>query len=216
MVELDFKALIRRKNDYNTKRNAYENQNSNIQKFMNWKAYENKNLLVPDRDNFEFKGKKYRKVILNPKLDSALCAIDKYWPPESEVVTSGVRTPEDSLRIIRTYLKKKDLARFYPEAMTCGINDKDEDLYVWQTAWSHLLSLKVIINPPLPAKCLMDYYRNGKNRKGQTIGQSPHTRGTAIDLSGIDSEVIVKRLVEDGMIRSYLVERENNCIHIDV
>jgi hypothetical protein len=171
---------------------------------MNWKAYDNKNLLVP------------RSVVLNERLNSVLCAIDKYWPPNGETVTSGVRTPEDSLRIIRTYLKRKDLARIYPEAMTCAIDDKDGDIYAWQTAWSHLLSLKVIINPPLPAKCLMDYYRNGKNKKGQIIGQSPHIRGTAIDLSGIDSEVIVKRLVEDGMIRSYLVERENNCIHIDI
>lgn len=173
---------------------------------MNWKAYENKNLIVP------------KTVVLNERLNSTLCAIDKYWPPNGETVTSGVRTPEDSLRIIQTYLKKKDLARVYPEAMALTrIGDFATDgKYVWQKPWSHLLSLGVIINPPLPAECLMDYYRNGKNKKGHKIYQSPHIRGTAFDLSGTDSEVIVKRLVEDKMIRGYLVERENNCIHIDI
>lgn len=172
---------------------------------MKWEAYNNKNLLVPE------------KVLLNEHLNSTLCAIDKYWPPKGETVTSGVRSTEDSLRIIRTYLKSKDLIRIYPDAMTCAIDAKLPDgNYVWQMAWSHLLNKGVIINPPLPAACLMDYYRNGKNKKGQIINQSPHIRGTAIDISGTDSEVIVKRLVEDKMIRGYLVERENNCIHIDI
>lgn len=172
---------------------------------MKWTAYNNKNLLVPE------------KIILNEHLNSVLCAIDKYWPPNGETVTSGVRSPEDSLRIIRNYLKSKDLARVYPDAMTCAIDAKlPNGYYVWQMAWSNLLNKGVIINPPLPAACLMDYFRGGVNKKGRVIGQSPHTRGTAIDLSGIDSGVIVKRLVEDKMIRGYLVERENNAIHLDV
>jgi hypothetical protein len=172
---------------------------------MRWTAYDNKNLLVPE------------KVLLNEHLNSTLCAIDKYWPPKGETVTSGIRSPEDSLRIIRTYLKSKGLSLKYPEAMTCAIDEKKPDgTYVWQKAWSNLLNIGVIINPPLPAACLMDYIRGGINKIGKVISQSPHIRGTAIDISGTDSEVIVKRLVEDGMIRGYLVERENNCIHIDV
>jgi hypothetical protein len=172
---------------------------------MKWEAYNNKNLLVPDN------------IILNERLNSTLVAIDKYWPPAAEKVTSGVRTPEDSLRIIRNYLKSKGLALKYPEAMTCEMDAKNPDgTYVWQKAWSNLLNIGVIINPPLEAECLMDYIRNGKNKIGQTIRQSPHVRGTSIDLSGIDSHTIVKRLVEDKMIRGYLLERENNCIHIDV
>lgn len=171
---------------------------------MEWEAYKNKNLIVPE------------KVVLNPTLNSVLVAIDKYWPPKGETVTSGVRVPEDSLRIIRTYLKSKNLAKDYPEAMTCLIDEMKDGQYVWQMAWSNLLSIGVIINPPLAAKCLMDYHRNGVNKKGQLIGQSPHTRGTAFDLSGTDSLTIVKRLVEDKMIRGYLLERENNCIHCDL
>jgi hypothetical protein len=171
---------------------------------MTYKAYENKNLLVPGH------------IKLTPELDVVLTGVDHYWPPKSETVTSALRDPEDSLRIIRQYLKRRGLDTKYPEAMTCDIDAKDGDQYVWQMAWSHLLSLNVIINPPLPAKCLMDYVRNGINKKGQVIGQSPHIKGKAFDIGGLDSITIVKRLVEDGMIRGYLVERENNCIHIDI
>lgn len=178
---------------------------------MKWTAYNNKNLLVPE------------SVVLNERLNSVLCAIDKYWPPAGEKVTSGVRTPEDSLRIIRAYLKSKDLARIYPDAMICKIDAKlPNGQYVWQMAWSHLLNKGVIINPPFPAACLMDYVRGGVNKKGQVIWQSPHIprkdnplKG-AFDISGTDSLTIVKRLVEDKMIRGYLLERENNCIHIDI
>jgi hypothetical protein len=183
---------------------------------MRWSAYDNKNLIVPDVDDFEFNGRKYKKVLLNERLNATLVNIDKYWAPNSEIVTSGLRVPKDSLRIIRQYLVAKDLARVYPDAMTCSIDDKYPDgNYVWQMAWSHLLNKGVIINPPLAAKVLMDYIRNGVNKKGNIIGQSPHILG-AFDLSGLDSLTIVKRLVEDGMIRGYLVERENNCLHCDI
>lgn len=180
------------------------------------KSYSNKNLLVPDHDDFEFQGRKYRKVILTDELDSILFSIDKYWPEKSEIVTSGVRIPDDSLRIIRQYMRSKGLDRKYPEAMTCDILDKVGSEYVWQKGWSALLNSGVIVNPPFEAVCLMDYFRNGINKKGNLIGQSPHVKKKAFDLSGTDSLTIVKRLVEDKMIRGYLLERENNCLHCDI
>lgn len=184
---------------------------------MEWKAYQNKNLIVPGYDNYKFQGKVYRKVILTPELDIVACAIDKYWPPASEIMTSGVRVPEDSLRIIRGYLVSEGLDKKYPEAIGCKIDEKySNGQYLWQMAWSNLLNIGLIINPPFSARCLMDYWRDGINKKGQVIGQSPHVKKKAFDLSGIDSLVIVKRLVEDKMIKSYLLERKNNCIHMDV
>lgn len=175
---------------------------------MTFKSYENKNLLVPE------------SIVLTPELDIVLQHIDKYWPPASETVTSGLRQPEDQLRIIRRYLKVKGIEKDYPVAMTCTIEQKIEregkEYYAWQFAWSRLLNLGVIINPPFPAEVLEDYFRNRVNKKGQTIQQSPHTRGKAFDLSGLDSLTIVKRLLEDKQIRGYLVERENNCIHVDI
>lgn len=169
------------------------------------RAYQNKNLIVPS------------SVVLNERLDNVLSEIDHYWEGRKETVTSGVRTPSDQLRIIRNYLKSKGLADKYPDVFKL-----DEDMktpggeYVWQMAWSNLLHIGVIINPPFPAIVLMDYIRNHKNKKGQRIGQSPHTRGNAFDLSGLDSLDIVKKLLLDGKIKSYLPERENNCLHIDI
>lgn len=170
------------------------------------KSYSNRYLKVPPT------------VVLNEKIDALLYEIDCDFRDHPETVTSGVRTSEDQLRIIRKYLRAKGLDDNYPEAMTCAVNDKtdDQSQFVWQKGWSALLNAGVIINPPLPAVVLMDYIRNGVNKKGQLIGMSPHTRGTAFDLSGTDSLKIVQALKLKGKIRGYLLERENNCLHVDL
>lgn len=157
-------------------------------------------------------------VVLNDALDSKIAEIDHYWEGRKEMVTSGVRDANDQIRIIRKYLTSKGLSSKYPEAMTGDVKSVDPEtgLYKWQMGWSALLNIGVIINPPFTAVVLMDYLRNGKNKKGQSIGQSPHTRGTAFDISGLDSAGIVKQLKDDGKIRNYLIERENNAIHIDI
>jgi hypothetical protein len=169
------------------------------------KAYTNRYLRVPT------------SVVLNAALDKVLYEIDCDFRESPETVTSAVRIPEDQLRIIRKYLRTKGLDDNYPEALACTIHDKDAaGNYVWQKAWSHLLNIGVIINPPLAAVALMDYWRNGVNKRGQLIGQSPHTRGTAFDLSGLDSLRVVQGLKLKGKIKGYLVERENSCIHCDI
>lgn len=170
------------------------------------KSYSNRYLKVPP------------SVVLNDKIDALLYDIDCDFKNNPETVTSAVRTSEDQLRIIRKYLRAKGLDNKYPEAMTARVEDKTEDQsqFVWQKGWSALLNAGVIINPPLPAVALMDYIRDGVNKKGQLIGMSPHTRGTAIDLSGLDSLKIVQALKLKGKIRGYLVEREQNCLHVDL
>lgn len=155
-------------------------------------------------------------VVLNERLDKVIYDIDCDFRGHPEVVTSGVRTPEDQLRIIRNYLRELGLESKYPEAMTGEINEREGEHFTWQMGWSALLNAGVIINPPLPAIVLMDYLRGGVNKKGNLIGQSPHTRGTAFDLSGTDSLMIVQRLKLAGYIRGYLLERQNNCLHIDI
>jgi len=157
-------------------------------------------------------------VVLNDALDKKIAEIDIYWQGRKEMVTSGVRDAYDQIRIIRKYLTSKGLSSKYPEAMMGDVKDVDPEtgLYKWQMGWSALLNIGVIVNPPFTAVVLMDYLRNGKNKKGQAIRQSPHTRGTAFDLSGLDSAGIVKKLLDDGKIRGYLIERENSCIHVDI
>jgi hypothetical protein len=75
----------------------------------------------------------------------------------------------------------------------------------------------------LKAVCLMDYIRNGKNRKGQWINQTPHSTGKSFDIGGganaIADEAIVldEALIEKRIpgLKSILKEGENNAIHVD-
>lgn len=164
------------------------------------------------------------QVVLTPIIEPVITALDRYFEAANHkaMVTSGKRDPEDQLRIIRNYLTKKGLAEKYPEAMTCGLQDKDTaGNYLWQMAWSNLLNVGIIINPPLRAKCLMDYTgKSGKNLKGVSLYPSVHFQGTAFDIGGAgngiaDEAAIVQKALDDKMagLASTLVERENNCLH---
>ncbi len=159
-------------------------------------------------------------VVTNERIRLKLEALDKEFEGCPQKVTSGIREAADQIRIIRKYLTSKGLNKVYPEAMICGIDDKETSgNYVWQMAWSNLLNIGVIINPPRAAVVLMDYIRGGGNKKGQTIQPSPHMRGVdtaCFDLSGLSGLEIAKKLKEAGKIRNYLPERENNCLHIDI
>jgi hypothetical protein len=184
---------------------------------MIFKAHSNKWLLVA------------KNVILTEHIDPVIADLDVFFK-ESNVhstVTSGLRKPEDQLRIIRGALVTHRIADDYPEAfesMTGRITYNGETVYSWQPGWSRLLNAGFIVNPPLPAKVLMDYYRPGSevNRKGQVIGQTPHASGRAFDIgggpNGLNDEL---RAIESAMgkvegLKGFLLERNNNCLHVDV
>jgi hypothetical protein len=116
-------------------------------------------------------------VVLTDELDRVISSIDEYFSAHPETVTSGLRTSEDQLRIIRKYLVAKGLDKKYPEAMTCGTKDKltANDEYVWQKGWSALLNVGVIINPPYGAICLMTTTGEEKIRKANT-SECHHTQ----------------------------------------
>lgn len=163
-------------------------------------------------------------VVLTPTIEPVIHALDPYFERAGlkAVVTSGKRDPEDQLRIIRNYLTKKGLAEKYPAAMTCALTDKDPaGLYIWQMAWSNLLNVGIIINPPAAARCLMDYFNKaGKNLKGATLQPSVHFKGTAFDIGGAgngiaDEAAVVQQALDDKLpgLASIVVERENNCLH---
>lgn len=163
-------------------------------------------------------------VKLTPIITPVIISLDKYFQQAQfkGIVTSGLRDGVDQLRVVRSYLTAKGLDKKYPEAMTCKITDQVGANYVWQMAWSNLLNIGVIINPPLMAKCLMDTSYGGKNRKGQVINQTPHARGTAFNIGGggngvADEAAILAKALKDkvpGLV-SYLVERENNAVHVN-
>jgi hypothetical protein len=170
-------------------------------------------------------------VVLTPVIEPVICEMESDFKKANlyAFVTSGLRDAYSQLAIVKKYLKVKGLDKLYPETMACtNPTDMYGGHYVWQLAWSHLLNVGVIINPPLAAVCLMDYYGpNGKgsNRKGKVIGQTPHAKGISFDIGGAGGEdstikdelVVVKAAFKrklKGMI-SFLPEHNNNAIHID-
>lgn len=167
-------------------------------------------------------------VIITEHIQPVIEALDPFFEEANLIawVTSGLRRPEDQLRIIRNELNRRQLSQYYQEAFDeIGTKTKYEgkDVYSWQPGWSKLLSVGFIVNPPYPAEVLMDYYRPGspENKKGKIIGDSPHTRGTAFDIGGgkdgLENELAV---IKNAMgkvkgLKGYLLERNQNCLHCD-
>lgn len=164
-------------------------------------------------------------VLLTEVIDPVIAALDPYFEGRHAYVTSGLRSKENQLEIIRTYAKLKGVAKEFPSILTASLDGKTmfegHAVFSWQTAWSRLLERGVIINPPIAAAPLFDYVRGGVNKKGIVIMPSPHMRGTAFDIGGgsdgIEDERVILALAlgkVPGMLR-VLPERENNALHID-
>lgn len=173
-------------------------------------------------------------VVLTPIIEPVIIALDKEFEAAGQVayVSSGLRNPLSQLNTIRKYLRVKGLDKKYPIAMSCMVDERIDyagrNMYAWQPAWSKLLNLGVIINPPMRAEVLFDYYHPkdpNTNRKGRMINGSPHFNGTAFDIGGklgedvtIQDELpVVEKAFKKGIpgMKGYLPEHSNNCIHID-
>lgn len=169
-------------------------------------------------------------VILTPVIESVIIALDKYFEEANTIawVTSGKRTADDQLRIIRNELIKRKLDVKYPEAISKKVDEKiikdGQSVYGWQWGWSALLNARFIVNPPMPAICLMDYISGGVNKKGKLINASPHFNGTAFNVGGgadgisgtVTNELaIIQKALNAKLkgLKSILAERNNNAIH---
>lgn len=172
---------------------------------------------------------KHSGVRLTPIIEPVIIALDPFFEAAGlkAVVTSGERTSGDQLAIIRKYATMYNVEKEFPEILTCGVLDKIDfgpsgKIATWQRAWSRLLNKGIIVNPPLPAACLFDYVREGVNKKGQVINHSPHYYGKAFDIGGgIDHDptnelsVIKAAMGHVKGLKGYLLERKQNCLHID-
>lgn len=169
-------------------------------------------------------------VILTPVIEPVIIALDKYFEKANCLawVTSGLRSAADQLRIIRNELIKRKLDVKYPDAVSKGVNDKitheAQSIYAWQLGWSALLNAGFIVNPPMPAICLMDYISGGINKKGKLINASPHFAGLAFNVGGgpdgisgtVTNELaVIQGALNDKLkgLKSILPERNNNAIH---
>lgn len=165
-------------------------------------------------------------VKLNDHLSKVIWDIAPYTGAVKIEVTSGVREPIDQLHLISWYALEKGVK--FPEFRPQELHEKvqpvelESEVYRWQRTWSRLLHMGVIINPPLAAVCLEDSIRpNGTNRKGEVIQGSPHSRGTAFDISGKagfpSTEIVLKEAKAAGVgIKDWLLERENNAVHVNI
>jgi hypothetical protein len=171
-------------------------------------------------------------VIITPVITPVIESLEPYFA-EAKLqakVTSGLRDAYAQLRVVKNYVTAKHLDKKYPDIFSAKPTDLINDptyglVYIWQPAWSELLNIGIIINPPLAAKCLMDYIRDGKNKKGQLINQTPHSTGMCFDVGGAGGEfstikdelVVMQKAMNDklpGLI-NILPEHGNNCIHCD-
>ncbi len=164
-------------------------------------------------------------VTLTDTIDPVIAALDPYFEGRHAYVTSGLRTKESQLEVIRQYAKLKGVAKEFPTILTATVDAKamfdGRSVFAWQTAWSRLLEKGVLVNPPVAASPLFDYVRGGVNKKGAIIMPSPHIRGTAFDIGGgadgiEDERAIIALAVGHvpGLLR-VTPERENDAIHID-
>lgn len=169
-------------------------------------------------------------IVTAPAIDRTAAALDKYFENYPVTMTSGKRTAQVQLRIIQDKVKHHGIDKLYPEFNLCfgsGAEfktkiDGGEEYYFWQRAWSKLLNIGDIVNPPVPAEVLFDYYRPGStvNGKGRVIGASPHAEGLAFDLAGHDIKEIGNRVHlakenGDAFVHGYLVEPVNSAVHVD-
>jgi hypothetical protein len=164
-------------------------------------------------------------VKLNGPLSKVVWDLAPYAGNVLIDITSGLREPLDQLHLIGWYAIQKEVK--YPEFDVHNLYDKITlgdgiEVYTWQRTWSRLLHQGVIINPPFAAVCLEDSYRpDHTNRKGQVIQGSPHSHGTAFDISGAHGIEPVVLVLEQAKaagvaIKNWLVERENNCVHVNI
>ena len=174
------------------------------------------------------------EVHLTPSITRTAELMDKYFEGVPSIITSGLRTEEEQLGIIIKKLAKNGKDREFPEFMvgimerwpankTTHITEINRDLFWWQRAWSRLLNISDIVNPPLPAELIFDYYRPGstRNKKGEIIQISRHQRGLSLDIGGGDNLTEKSKCVlkahESGecFIQNFLIERVNNAVHVD-
>src|SRR3990167_4508686 len=170
-------------------------------------------------------------VIRTEHTDPVIARLEPYFAARSHhaLVTSVYRHPEAQLRLIQDLARKEGIDILRPE-ITYAILDGQmtwvgHTYYQWQLAWSKLLSIGVIISPPIDAVALFDYWKDGINNKDQSISASSHRLGTAFDIGGRGGEGQTRadevEIVQGAMktdpnigIRSITVERKNNCLHV--
>ena len=157
--------------------------------------------------------------------DPVIQQLDIYFRAAGKkgVITSILRTPAAQLLLIQNAARDKGIIanNFVLDFERTGTLPSSNmgEYPVWQIVWSQLLNKGYIINPPVPAKVLLDYFNDGVNKKGETIQPSAHFTGKCFDTSGENISSIFE-IIDNAKAAVGIVyvryERENNCVHSQV
>jgi peptidoglycan hydrolase-like protein with peptidoglycan-binding domain len=149
-------------------------------------------------------------VLTNPEINKVLRQLDGYFKKAnlSVTLTSGIRTPQKQLDIIRNAAVRRGIDAKYPAIRTATVDDIES----WLGTWDELLNRKkFIVNPPKPVTSRIS---------GRRIDISPHMKGRAFDLSGADldriASVVQSYCRDNGGISQILIETVNNAVHIGI
>lgn len=126
------------------------------------------------------------------------------------MITSGVRTGDRQLEIIKERIQQYGVASEFPGILSAELRDKN----IWEPAWEWLKARHVPVNPPA------DYIKDDGNK----VGGSLHLKGLALDLvsnnldalkTAVESFVDSKSAKSSGMQIVGIV-RERDCVHISL
>lgn len=152
---------------------------------------------------------KNTEVVLTDGQASVVKAFGDYLAARGEwaVVTSGTRTSEGQLALIKERITEKGAAAKFPKLEEASILDTK----IWLKAWRWLTARHVPINAPAPVP-------------GENVRTSMHLQGLAIDLISNNLDHLRSMLANfsrseyAGQAQLHItgIVREPGCVHINL
>ena len=147
-------------------------------------------------------------VQMSPAIENAVRGLDEHFKRANlrVTLTSGVRSAEKQLSLIREQAIKRGIDKKHPSIRTATV----DNISSWQGAWEELLHVHdYTVNPPKEVRSRVN---------GHLYSISPHMAGTAMDFSGADldriANVVKGYCAAGGVVSQILVERTNNAVHV--
>jgi hypothetical protein len=148
-----------------------------------------------------------QEVVLTDKQAALVRAFDEYLKAKDEfaIITSGKRTPESQLAIIKDRIMEHGVARKFAALAEATV----ADVRAWLPAWRWLVARRVPVNAPAAVP-------------GTRVRTSAHLEGRAIDIISDDLDHL-KGVVAAFMRSSYAKQadlkiasilREPGCLHL--
>lgn len=152
---------------------------------------------------------KRKGVQLTAPQAKFVASLGKYLKSEGEtaLVTSGARTPQHQLAIIKSKVREVGAARRFPELRRASVSKPN----TWLRAWQYLRAMHVPVYAP-------------KLTPGVSGEISNHTKGLAVDLiSGsldhlheLISNFAHSSFAAMAPLRVVSIAREAGCVHINL